>query len=202
MELTLWERIERAHERWNVLRHPFYVRWTAGELTAEELARYSGQYRHAVEAIARTSSDAAEAAPGRPELREHADEERDHVGLWDEFVAATGGNASAAPTPETADCVDVWAAGDDLATKLVTLYAIEGAQPEISRIKREGLLSSYGFAAGDGTRYFEVHERRDAEHATQAKELLAELAGEADEDRLVAAAERAYRANWRLLDGV
>src|SRR3954451_21022647 len=170
MELTLWERIERAHERWNVLRHPFYVRWTAGELTAEELARYSGQYRHAVEAIAHTSSDAADAASGRPELREHADEERDHVGLWDEFVAATGGATSAAPTPETAECVDVWAAGDDLATKLVTLYAIEGAQPEISRIKREGLVSSYGFAAGDGTRYFEVHERRDAEHAAQARE--------------------------------
>src|SRR5215212_3123231 len=68
MELTLWERIERAHERWNVLRHPFYVRWTEGELTAEELARYSGQYRHAVEAIARTSSEAADAAPGRSEL--------------------------------------------------------------------------------------------------------------------------------------
>jgi hypothetical protein len=31
---------------------------------------------------------------------------------------------------------------------------------------------------------------------------LDELAGDEDEDRLVAAGERAYRANWRLLDGV
>jgi pyrroloquinoline-quinone synthase len=202
MNLTIWERIDRARERWNVLRHPFYIRWTAGELTAVELARYSGQYRHAVEAIADASAEAADAAPANAELSEHAVEEREHVALWDEFVTASGGDSDAAPTPETAECVEAWSSGDDLASKLVTLYAIESAQPEISRLKREGLVSSYGFAAGDGTRYFEVHERLDAEHAAQARELLAEVAGEADEDRLVAAAERAYRANWRLLDGV
>jgi pyrroloquinoline-quinone synthase len=202
MNLTIWKRIERARERWNVLRHPFYVRWTAGDLTAEELARYSGQYRHAVDAIARASEDAAEAAPDRAELREHAAEERQHVAMWDAFVAATGGDAGAEATSETTQCAETWSAGDDLASRLVTLYAIESAQPEISRVKREGLVSSYGFARGDGTRYFEVHERRDSEHAAQAREVLAEIAGEADEDRLVAAAERAYRANWRLLDGV
>ena len=202
MDLTIWERIDRARERWNVLRHPFYIRWTAGELTAEELARYSGQYRHAVEAIARASERAADAAPGHPELREHAVEERDHIALWDAFVAATGGNAGAEPTAETAGCASAWSADGDLAALLVTLYAIESAQPEISRLKREGLVSTYGFSPGDGTRYFEVHERRDAEHAAQARQLLAQVADEADEDRLVAAAERAYRANWRLLDGV
>jgi pyrroloquinoline-quinone synthase len=202
LKSTMWERISRARERWNVLRHPFYVRWSAGELTREELARYSGQYRHAVEAIARASAEAAEAAPTDPELREHAAEERDHVGLWDEFVAATGGDAGADPTPETAQCVEAWSTGDDLATKLVTLYAIESAQPEISRVKRDGLVSRYGFEEGDGTRYFELHERLDTEHAAQARELLANVASAADEDRLVAAAERAYRANWRLLDGV
>ena len=52
MNERTWERIERSRERWDVLRHPFYKRWSAGELSAEELARYSGQYRHAVEAIA------------------------------------------------------------------------------------------------------------------------------------------------------
>jgi pyrroloquinoline-quinone synthase len=203
MRLTIWERIEKARERWNVLRHPFYVRWTAGELTAGELARYSEQYRHAVEAIAQAAAEAAEAAPDRPELREHAIEEREHVALWDEFVAAVDGAAGTDPTPETAACTGAWSeGGDDLAAKLITLYAIESAQPEISRVKREGLVSSYGFVEGDCTRYFEVHERRDAEHAAQARKLLDELAGDEDEDRLVAAGERAYRANWRLLDGV
>ena len=58
-----WSRIEDARERWNVLRHPFYRRWSAGELSADELARYSGQYRHAVEAIAAVSEATAAAAP-------------------------------------------------------------------------------------------------------------------------------------------
>ena len=95
-----------------------------------------------------------------------------------------------------------WTAGPDTLSRLVTLYAIETAQPEISRVKREGLLTSYGFEDGDGTAYFRVHESRDAEHAAQARELLAELVDDGDEDRLVAVAEGAYRANWRLLDGV
>ncbi len=202
MTLTIWDRIESARERWNVLRHPFYQRWTAGTLTAEELARYSGQYRHAVEAIAAVSEGAAAAAPDHPGLREHAVEEREHVALWDEFVSAAGGDTALDPTPETAECVSAWAADGDLLARLATLYAIEAAQPEISRVKREGLVASYGFADGDGTRYFEVHEGRDAEHAAQARELVAELAHDADEHRLVAAAEGAYRANWRLLDGV
>lgn len=202
MTLTIWDRIEGARERWNVLRHPFYQRWTAGALSADELATYSGQYRHAVEAIAEVSEQAALAADAHPELRAHAAEEREHVVLWDDFVSATGGDVGADPTPETAECVGAWSADGDLLSKLVTLYAIETAQPEISRVKREGLVSSYGFSDGAGTEYFEVHERRDAEHAAQARELIAQLAGEADEDRLAAVAEGAYRANWRLLDGV
>jgi pyrroloquinoline-quinone synthase len=202
MTLTIWERIENARERWDVLRHPFYQRWTAGALTPEQLAFYSGQYRHAVEAIATLSEDAADAAPGRAELREHAIEERQHVALWDEFVTAADGAIDADPTPETAECVGAWAEAHDLLARLVTLYAIETAQPEIARTKRDGLVSSYGFADGEGTTYFRVHEGLDVAHAAQARELLNELAGEADADRLAAVAEGAYRANWRLLDGV
>jgi pyrroloquinoline-quinone synthase len=202
MKSTIWERVSRARERWNVLRHPFYVRWTAGELTAEELARYSGQYRHAVVAIALISEEAADAAPTRAELRAHAVEEREHVRLWDDFVVTSGGEVGAEPAPETAQCVDAWSAGEDLVCTLITLYAIESAQPEISRIKREGLIASYGFAKGESTRYFEVHEELDSAHAAQTRELLGRLAEGVDEDRLAAAAERAYRANWRLLDGL
>ena len=33
MTLTIWDRIENARQRWDVLRHPFYQRWTAGELS-------------------------------------------------------------------------------------------------------------------------------------------------------------------------
>ena len=81
------------------------------------------------------------------------------------------------------------------------LYAIESGQPEISRIKRQGLVDRYGFADGPGTAYFRLHEQRDTEHAAQARELIEELASRDDEDELVAGAETAC-GNWRLLDGV
>jgi pyrroloquinoline-quinone synthase len=199
---TVWDRIEESRSRCDVLCHPFYERWSRGELTRAELGRYSGQYRHAVEAIAAMSGAAAEAAPERSELARHADEEAGHVRLWDGFVSAVGGSTDAAPTPETRECVDAWTSDDGLVATLARLYAIESGQPEISRTKREGLAAFYGVEAGTGTAYFEVHEARDAEHAAEARELIEELSAGADEDAIVSAAESAFRANWRLLDGV
>jgi pyrroloquinoline-quinone synthase len=202
MSAGMWERIESCRERWNVLRHPFYRRWSQGELTPDELARYSGQYRHAVTAIATMSAAAADALPGHDDLRRHAGEELAHVRLWDGFVDAAGGDTSDEPTAETRQCVRTWAQGDDALELLARLYAIESGQPEISRTKREGLLGSYGYEDGPGTSYFRVHQRRDVEHAAEVRELIEEIADEGDEDRVVAAAESALRANWRLLDGV
>src|SRR5689334_10219271 len=65
--MDFFSRVEQARERYNVLEHPFYTRWSAGELTLEELAAYAGQYRHAVVALAEASQGAARAAG--PELR-------------------------------------------------------------------------------------------------------------------------------------
>jgi pyrroloquinoline-quinone synthase len=202
LDATVWDRIEESRRRWNVLEHPFYQRWSAGELTREELARYSGQYRHAVEAIASLSEQAAEALPGRDELRRHAAEELGHIRLWDGFVGAVGGQTDAVPTAETSECVEAWAAQGEALELLARLYAVEASQPAISRTKRTGLLERYGFEDGAGTAYFKVHEGRDVEHAAEVRELISELATEDDADRLVAAAESAYEANWLLLDGV
>jgi len=203
MAETVWDRIEGARARHDVLQHPFYIRWSAGELTGEELARYSGQYRHAVTAIAELSEEAAERLPEHPELAEHAAEERAHIAMWDGFVDAVGGDAGAAPTAETADCVEVWTERDGALTALARLYAIESGQPEISKTKLEGLAAHYGVDSEDGTRYFTVHRGRDVEHAAEGRELLEGLIRTpADEDAVVAAAEDAFAANWRLLDGV
>jgi pyrroloquinoline-quinone synthase len=202
--MPIWERIEEARARWNVLQHPFYLRWSDGELSREELADYAGQYRHATEAIARLSELAAETAPEpeRGELARHAAEEADHVALWDGFVEAVGGEVGAEPTAETRECVATWTARDGLLPALVRLYAIESAQPEISRIKHEGLAAHYGIGDGEGNAYFRVHERLDVEHAAAGRELIEQHLDGADEDALVGAAEAAFRANWRLLDGV
>jgi pyrroloquinoline-quinone synthase len=201
---SIWDRIEESRSRWNVLEHQFYVRWSAGELTPEELASYSGQYRHATEAIARLSSAVAEAAPEeeRAALRRHATEEASHVALWDGFVEAVGGEIGAEPTPETEECVAEWTSEGGFLTALVRLYAIESGQPAISATKLQGLAAHYSVGDGPGNEYFRLHQELDREHAAKGRHLLERHLDGADEDQLVAAAEAAFRANWRLLDGV
>jgi pyrroloquinoline-quinone synthase len=201
---SVWDRIEQSRARHNVLEHPFYVRWSAGELSREELATYAGQYRHATEALARLCQHAADAAPEdrRDEIALHADEEEVHVGLWDGFVEAAGGEIGAEPTAETAECVTTWTTPDGYLSQLARMYAIESGQPEISRIKREGLAAFYGIDGGPGSEYFRLHEEADHAHAEESRGLIEEAMTPEDEDTVVAAAESAFRANWRLLDGV
>jgi pyrroloquinoline-quinone synthase len=190
--VELFNEIEAARHRWDVLRHPFYNEWSEGALSREDLAVYSGQYRHAVVALADASA--------RADLGDHADEEAAHIALWDEFVRATGGDVDAAPTPETRACARAWAGeGRSRAEHLVALYAIESAQPAISATKLDGLLGHYGFESGPATAYFDVHRKRDVEHAAEGRALLEELAPDAS---LAAEAEAVLRANWELLDGV
>jgi pyrroloquinoline-quinone synthase len=191
--MSLIERLDEIRGRWNVLAHPFYRRWEAGELSRAELATYAEQYRHAVEALADTA-----AATGDPE---HAAEERAHVDLWDDFAAAVGAKKHDEPNPETLDCADAWRRTDPLEARAV-LYSIEAAQPAISRTKLAGLVEHYGFEPGTAsTKYFDVHAERDHEHAAASRNVLLE-ASDAKESELVAAAERALVGNWRLLDAV
>jgi pyrroloquinoline-quinone synthase len=201
---SVWERIEESRARHNVLEHPFYVRWSAGELSREELARYAGQYRHATEALARLCREAAEVAPERhrAEIATHAAEEAAHVGLWDGFVEAAGGEIGAEPTAETAECVTEWTSPDGYLGRLARMYAIESGQPEIARIKREGLARFYGINGGPGSEYFRVHEQADHAHAEESRRLIEEEMSAEDVDAVVAAAESAFRANRLLLDGV
>jgi pyrroloquinoline-quinone synthase len=191
--MNVIERIDEARTRWNVLDHPFYLRWERGELSRENLALYAGEYRHAVVALA----DAA-AAGGDPE---HAAEEAAHVELWDEFARALDAPIDREPSSETRECAAAWRAENALEARAV-LYAVESGQPGISRTKLTGLLDHYGFTAGSkATEYFELHSDRDHEHAEASAEVLRQTTPE-DADRLVAAAEAALKGNWRLLDGV
>lgn len=192
--MELFDRLDDVRERWNVLDHPFYLRWERGELTHDELAFYAGEYRHAVVALARTA-----AAGGSPE---HAREETAHVALWDDFAASLDAPLDRAPTPETKTCADAWTRDDRLEAAAV-MYAVESSQPAIAATKLRGLVDHYGFAPDEpATEYFSLHAERDHEHAAEARAILETEAQPEATDRLVAAAERALEGNWRLLDGV
>jgi pyrroloquinoline-quinone synthase len=221
-------RLDEVRAEINVLEHPFYQRWSAGELSAAELDLYAGEYRHAVLALAQASADAADCAAAHAAtashasgLRRHADEEAAHVELWEQFERAlaptTAGSEPAPieqpPVPreqlaQTRACVRAWTAGESLLEHLAVLYAIEAGQPQISATKLEGLTAHYGLGEeGPATEYFRVHELRDVEHAREARELIARLLAEVEDadaqaERMLACASEALRGNWLLLDGV
>ena len=195
--MEFFDRLEAIRKRWNVLEHPFYERWSRGELSPGELAFYAGEYRHAVVALAEALESADDAA-----LAEHGAEERGHVALWDAFAAAAGAETARPPRPETEACREAFTAGVDPLETLATTYAIESAQPAISGTKLHGLITHYGFEEGPATEYFSLHAERDVEHAEESRLLIEERIADADLERLLAVAEAALRGNWELLDGV
>jgi pyrroloquinoline-quinone synthase len=191
--MNVIERIDEARARWNVLDHPFYARWERGDLSREDLAYYAGEYRHAVVALADAAAVGGDS--------EHAAEEAAHIDLWDDFAAALEAPLDREPSTETRECATAWRSEDSLEARAV-LYAVESGQPAISQTKLTGLVDHYGFTASTkATEYFELHADRDHEHAAASAEVLRNAAS-ADADRLLAAAEAALKANWRLLDGV
>ena len=185
---TCSQRIDAAVAARAMLAHPFYLAWTEGRLTRDDLRVYAAQYQPHVEAfpkaVARTYL-ACEDAAGRRLLAENLAEEegvgegrQPHAALWTQFAEGLGASreevAGADLEPESRGLVDAFSAlsTQSYAAGLGALYAYESQLPGVAGTKIDGLQRFYGIADEPTLRFFRVHEEADMAHAAVCRDLL------------------------------
>jgi pyrroloquinoline-quinone synthase len=161
-----------------LLDHPFYRRWSRGEVSIEELRAYAAQYRHFEAALPdhlRAVADSAADAALREQALRNLDDESTHLALFDEFVSALGGGADAATpvSPAMAELLDVYrrAAARSAAEGFAALLAYEVQSSDVAASKAAG-LREHGILDGDGLGFWDLHATLDAEHAGWAVDVL------------------------------
>jgi pyrroloquinoline-quinone synthase len=203
---------------YDLLTHPFYQAWSAGELTRDDLRAYAGEYWHHVSAfpayLSTFHSQLGDGSLRRTVLANLADEEgledgRPHSDLWMDFAEGMGASDTEVRArelnPETHALLAHFRAAmlQPAPAALAALYAYESRVPAIAATKAQGLRQHYGADAA-ATRYFTVHTTADVHHAKVWREALAtELANHPEHtEAALTAAEDAARALWTTLNGI
>ena len=218
MEISaFWQEADQDIAKYDLLKHPFYRAWSAGELTKEDLKFYAEQYFHQVSQfptyLTSLHSRLPEGAMRRDVLANAYEEECDgiaHSDLWLRFTEGMGGGRlnpdEKTPIPEVSDLVKTFRALSKeapVASAFGALFAYESQVPKIAAEKRNGLKRHYG--ADDRTcSYFTLHEKADIHHASVWRKIISALVEQ--DDRHAAEAfegiSRAARALWSALDGI
>jgi len=209
--------LEDRIARYDLLCHPYYKAWTAGQLTREDLREYaSDYYRHVAAFPAYLSALHSRLDDGdlrRAVLRNLCGEEiegRPHSELWLDFAQGMGADREQVrqrePQPEVRELIGEFrrvAREGSTAEALAAFYAYESQVPRVAKAKADGLAERYG-ADVKTCGYFKLHQFADVEHSQVWRELLsAEVVARPEEaDCALAAAETAARALWHVLDGM
>ncbi|MDQ6766710.1 MAG: iron-containing redox enzyme family protein [Candidatus Eremiobacteraeota bacterium] len=164
-------------QRFDLLQHPFYQRWVAGDLSRGELAYYTEQYGHVVRALPRWLAEAAVRDGANADaLRRHAAEESDHIAMWERFAWALDIDAeSLRDAPPNAATAAFIATGDELVSighGAAVVWSIEAQSPAVSAEKLRGLRAHYGIDARSGGEYFAVHQELDREHEAALRDVM------------------------------
>ncbi len=144
----------------NLLKHPFYLAWTRGELSGEALADYARQYYHHVAAfptyLSAVHANCDDQATRKQLLHNLIDEEAgspNHPELWLKFARGLGVEDVDVRTtekqPETEGLIDTFQSvcrDGSTAEGLAALYAYESQIPAICESKIDGLKKHYGFS--------------------------------------------------------
>ena len=214
--------LEERIQRFDLLTHPFYKAWTAGELTREDLRVYAEDYYPQVEAfpgyLAQLGVRLEESELRSAVLANMADEtggenrlgepERAHAEMWLDFVEGMGG--SRAPKPEmVAEVADLVGKFQQVASEgtpeeaLAAFYAYESQVPRVAKEKERGLRELYG--SDEKTRaYFALHAVADVHHSQVWRQQLEERvsANPLAADKALDAAEKVAQGLWNVLDGI
>lgn len=213
--------LEERIGRYNLLKHPFYTAWTAGELTHEDLREYAAEYWHHVSAfpsyLSAVHSRLEDGQTRRMVAANLADEEgvgspdgRAHSDLWMDFAKGMGASEAEVKSrelqPESRELISSFeqiAREDQTAAALAAFYAYESRVPAIAKEKAAGLKEHYG-ADSATTRYFTLHQTADVMHAKVWRTLISnELANKPEAaDQALNAAEQAASTLWSALDGI
>ncbi len=200
----------------HLLKHPFYLAWTRGELSKEALTDYAKQYYHHVAAFPTYLSAVHAKCDDQPTrkqiLSNLIDEEAgspNHPELWKQFAQSLGVDdvdlATTEKESETKNLIEAFRSvcGDkSTAEGLTALYAYESQIPAICESKIDGLKKHYGFTDPEGYEYFSVHIEADKEHSAVEREMLAGKIDNQNVDNVRASANRVLDALWEMLSGV
>lgn len=210
--IDLVSAIEAEVQKRSLLQHPFYKAWSAGKLTKEQLAGYAKEYYYAAKHVPRVMEAIRGNLPKSvsPRTREtfakQAEEEREHIELWERFASSLGiteGELEAYEPTETvkeavASIID--AAEEGFEEGVAAMYAFECDLPAISQSKIDGLRKFYGLKSEDAHAYFEEHLREE-QHLCFWRDLLRKFDAKKMPSALTAA-KATVGAQNRVLDGV
>jgi len=204
--------------KYDLLCHPFYQAWSAGELTREDLREYAMDYYEHVHAfpsyLAAFALRLEEGELRRAVLANMRDEqggegEEPHSTLWLNFAEGMGASRAAfghQPVDEVKQLTQHFARVAEEGTPeeaLAAFYAYESQVPRIAKEKDRGLRSWYG-ADEQTTRYFTLHATADVFHSNVWREQLVKriAAHPENAEKALNAAENAAKTLWTALDGI
>jgi pyrroloquinoline-quinone synthase len=200
----------------HLLKHPFYLAWTRGELTKDALTDYARQYYHHVAAfptyLSAVHSNCDDQATRKQLLDNLIDEEAgwpNHPELWKQFAGGLGVQeaefAATEKQPETKKLIDTFRSAcsqESTAQGLAALYAYESQIPAICESKIDGLKKHYGFTKPEHYEYFTVHIEADREHSAAEREMLNRYINDGNFESIKASVNRVLDALWDMLSGV
>ena len=213
---THLDKIDNDIAEKHLLKHPFYLAWTRGELSKEALAEYARQYYHHVAAfptyLSAVHAHCDDQATRKQLLSNLIDEEAgspNHPELWLNFTEGLGVSKvdvrNTEKQPETKNLIDTFrfvCRDGSTAEGLAGLYAYESQIPAICESKIDGLKRHYGFTDPEHYEYFSVHIEADRAHSAAERKMLASCIDDRNIGNVRAAVQRVLDALWEMLSGV